>query len=305
MSTPESSQQQSKDSASRTIFGRSIEFNEVHALTGPAVLWFAIFLLGPLAVICVYSFLTYDSFDVLYKFSLEAWTQGVFTSNVAGVFGRTLVMGLVVTALTLILGYPVAYYMRFHLSETAGTVLLLFLVIPFWTSGIIRALGYYPILGRSGVINQLLIMAGMIDQPLSWLLFSPFSQLVGYLENLIVFMIAPIYISLSQLDSGLLDASETLRGGPVETFVNVTWPLSLPGVTIGTIFVFVLTIGNFTIPTLLSGGSSTVSTFIYLTVSSGLRYPTAAALSITLLAIVLAVVFALTRKVDLTEIAEG
>jgi len=91
----------------------------------------------------------------------------------------------------------------------------------------------------------------------------------------------------------------------VDTFVNVTWPLSLPGVTIGTIFVFVLTIGNFTIPTLLSSGSSTVSTFIYLTVSSGLRYPSAAALSLTLLAIVLAVVYALTRKVDLTEIAEG
>lgn len=305
MSTSDSTKRNRDEEAARTLFGRSLEFSEVHALTGPTVLWFVVFLLGPLALIVVYSFLTYSSFDVLYEFSLAAWTQSVFTANTASVFARTLVMGVGVTALTLALGYPVAYYMRFHLSETAGTLLLLFLVIPFWTSGIIRALGYYPILGKAGVINQLLIMAGVLDQPLSWLLFSPFSQLVGYLENLIVFMIAPIYISLSQLDSDLLDASETLRGDPVATFVNVTWPLSLPGVTIGTIFVFVLTIGNFTIPTLLSSGSSTVSTFIYLTVSSGLRYPSAAALSLTLLAIVLAVVYALTRKVDLTEIAKG
>lgn len=283
----------------------SLDLNEVHFLTLPTVAWFLVFLILPLAVILVYSFFTYQSFDVIYKFSLKSWTDGVLTPNAISVFARTLGMGVLVTALTIVLGYPVAYFMRFHLSDNAGTLLLLFLVIPFWTSGIIRVLGYYPILGKSGVINQVLIMAGFIEQPIFWLLFSPFSQLVGYIENLIVFMIAPIYISLSQLDEGLLDASETLRGDPVETFVNVTWPLSLPGVTIGTIFVFVLTIGNFAVPTFLSGGASTISTFIYLTVSSGLRYPTAAALSIALLAVIFAIVFTLTRWIDITEIAQA
>ena len=132
----------------------------------------------------------------------------------------------------------------------------------------------------------------------------PFSQLVGYLQNYVVFMAAPIFISLSQVDEDLLDASETLRGNPAETFVNVVWPLSKPGVAIGSMFVFVLSIGNFIVPQFLSGGESTVSTLIYLQINNGLNYPAAAALSIALLAVIFSLVFLLLRTVDITDIAQ-
>lgn len=284
---------------------RDLSLSEIHLLTGPTVSWFAIFLLVPLLVVLVYSFLSYQSFAVVWEFSLGSYTETVLSGTILWTTARTIAIAIVVTAITLVFGYPLAYFLRFYLSENGGILLLLFLVIPFWTSGIVRTLGWLPILGQTGVINKSLIAIGLLDQPLSWLLFSPVSVALGYLQNYVVFMAAPIYISLSQIDEDLLDASETLRGNHIETFRRVTLPLSLPGVAIGCMFTFVLTVGNFSVPSFLSGGQGTITTLIYDSVNRGLRYPDAAAMSIMLLVIIFAFVYALLRKVDITEIAQG
>lgn len=270
-------------------------------LVGPTVLWFALFLVGPLVVIGYFSFLTVENFNVVYELSLTTWTENVFTATNFRIFLITFVFGIAVTALSVVLGYPVAYYLRFHVNPNLAFFVVLVFIIPFWISGIIRALAWWPILGKQGLINQLLIMAGVVDRPLEWLLFSPFSMLVGFLQNYVVFMFVPIYVALLDIDEDLLDASETLRGDPWATFRNVTWPLSLPGVVIGSIFVFVLTIGDFIVPQFLSGGRTTVPGLIFLQINQGLNYPNAAALSIVLLVIILAIVAALLRLVDITE----
>jgi ABC-type spermidine/putrescine transport system permease subunit I len=163
------------DTESRFLPEDGLSLNAVNLLTGPTVAWFVIFLLLPVALIVVYSFLTYSSFNVLWEFTLKSW-QNVFSETVLGVFGRTLLVGLVVTFVTLLFGYPLAYYLRFHMSLFGGILLLLFVVIPFWTNGLIRVIGWIPVLGRTGAVNQTLIAIGLIDQPLAWLLFSPFSQ---------------------------------------------------------------------------------------------------------------------------------
>jgi ABC-type spermidine/putrescine transport system permease subunit I len=278
--------------------------HEVGILVSPSIAWFVLFLGVPLLVVFAYSFFTYSNFNVEYAITLGPWLDGVFNETVYYLYLRTLAIGGIVVALTLVVGYPLAYFLRFYMSETGGILLLLFLIIPFWTSAVIRTIAWIPILSNSGVINQSLLALGLIDEPMSALLFSPFSQLVGYLQNYVVFMAAPIYISLSQVDEDLLDASKTLRGGRIATFRNVVWPLSLPGVVIGSIFVFVLSVGNFTIPQFLSGGEATITTLIYLSVNQGLNYPQAAALSISLLVVIFAVVYALTRIVDITEIGQ-
>ena len=185
-----------------------------------------------------------------------------------------------------------------------GIILLLFLVIPFWTSGLIRTLGWFPILGQSGAINLMLITFGVIEEPLTWILFSTFSQVLGYLQNYLVFMAAPIYIALSQIDEDLLDASETLRAGPLSTFRNVTWPLSLPGVAIGCMFTFVLSVGNLTVPQFLSSGQATATTLIYSRIGT-LNYPVASSLSIILLVVIFTFGFTLLWFVDIREIAQG
>jgi len=292
------------DTATETDGSSRFSVGEVPALVGPSVLWFALFLGAPLLLVGVYSFLTYSSFNVLWEFSTAAWAN-VFTGTVIRALGLTLAIATASTALTLLFGYPLAYYLRFYTSQNGGIVLLLFLVIPFWTSALIRTLGWYPVLGRLGVVNKLLQGAGIVQEPVEWLLFSPFSTLVGLLGAYVVFMAAPIYISLSQIDEDLIDASETLRGDPWETFRNVTLPLSMPGVIIGIIFVFVLSMGDFIVPQFLSGGQGTITTLVYLSVNNGLNYPNAAALSITLLAVIFAVVYGLTRIVDISDIARA
>ena len=276
--------------------------HEIGLLVAPSVVWFLLFLVVPLLVILAYSFFTYSNFSVEYILTVDPWLEGVFTETVFFVFLRTLTIGAVVVAITLAFGYPLAYYLRFYVSDRGGILLLLFLIIPFWTSAVIRTVAWILILSNSGVINQTLLALNLVNEPVSALLFSPFSQLVGYLQNYVVFMAAPIYISLSQIDEDLIDASKTLRGGRLATFRHVVWPLSLPGVVIGSIFVFVLSVGNFTIPQFLSGGEATITTLIYLSVNQGLNYPQAAALSITLLLVILVIVYAMTRIVDITEI---
>lgn len=272
-----------------------------YLMVAPATVWYVVFLLLPLAVIVYYSFLTYVGFAVEHTLTLSTWTDTVLTQGTAEVYLRTLVTGLGVTALTLVAGYPLAYYLRFYATQNGGLVLLLFLIIPFWTAGLVRTAAWIPLLGRQGVVNGLLLWIGVVDQPLSWLLYSPFSQVVGYLQSYLVFMAAPIYISMAQIDDNLLDASETLRGDPIRTFRRVTWPLSLPGVAIGAIFVFVLSIGDFLVPQFLSGGQSTVTVLIY-NYNNSLNTPAAAALSLTLLAIILVCVFAMMRVVDISDI---
>jgi ABC-type spermidine/putrescine transport system permease subunit I len=284
---------------------RNLSLGEIQLLTGPTVAWFVLFLLVPLAVVLIYSFLSYESFSVVWEFSLGSYTETVFTDTVISTTVRTFGIALAVTAITLVFGYPFAYFLRFYTSETGGILLLLFIVIPFWTSGVVRTLGWLPILQQAGAINQALIAIGLIDEPLRWLLFSPVSQIIGYLQNYVVFMASPIFISLAQIDEDLLDASETLRGNRLETFRYVTLPLSLPGVAIGCMFTFVLTIGNFSVPSFLSGGQGTISTLIYDSVNSGLRYPDAAAMSIMLLVVIFIFVYALLWRVDITEIAQN
>jgi putative spermidine/putrescine transport system permease protein len=278
--------------------------SEPYILTIPTVVWFAVFLLVPLLLIVYYSFLGYSSFNVIYELNIESWTGTLTDSTVQSTFARTIAIGIGVTAITLLFGYPLAYYLRFYTTELMGIVLLLFLVIPFWTSELIRTIGWLPILGNSGAINWALLSLGLIEEPMGWLLFSLFSQVVGYLQNYIVFMAAPIYISLSQIDGDLLDASETLRSGPISTFRNVTWPLSLPGVAIGCMFTFVLAVGNLTIPQFLSSGQATSTTLIYNQIGT-LNYPQASVISIMLLVVIFAFVFALFRVVDISEIAQA
>ena len=279
--------------------------NQTALLVGPTVVWFAAFLILPILFIVYYSFLTYSSFSVLHEFSLNGWQSGVVRADFLSTFVRTLAIAVFVTLLCLVVGYPVAYYLRFHASLKSGILILLFLVIPFWTAEMIRVIAWLPILTQSGFVNIGLQGIGVVDEPVRWLLYSEFSMIVGYLQNYVVFMLAPIYIALAQMDEELLNTSKTLRGNPVETFRQVTWPMSLPGVVIGSIFTFVLCMGNFLIPEYLSGGRGAVSTLIYLAYNTGLNYPVAAARAITLFIVIFVVVYGMTRIVDISEIARS
>lgn len=270
-------------------------------LVSPVVLWFVLFLIVPLFIIGYYSFFTVENFQIIREFSLTTWRNEVFTPENIGIFARTFGFAIGITLGSILLGYPVAYYLRFKLNQQLGFLLVLVSIIPFWISGIIRALAWRPILGQSGVINGILLRIGVISQPLDWLLFSSFAMVVGYLANYVVFMYVPIYAALLNVDADLIDASQTLRATPWESFKTVVLPLSLPGVAIGSIFVFVLTLGDFIVPQFFSSGETTVPGLIFLQVNLGLNWPTAAGLSIVLIVIILTLISILFRYVDITE----
>lgn len=270
-------------------------------LVTPVVIWFTFFLIIPLFVIGYYSFFSVENFQIIREFTLGTWQNEVFTSANAEVFARTFGFAFGVTAVSILLGYPVAYYIRFHLEPRIGFLVVLLSIIPFLISGIIRALAWRPVLGQSGVINEVLTGLGVINQPLEWLLFSPFAMFVGYLANFIVFMYVPIYAALLNVDTDLIDASRTLRATPWNSFKTVVLPLSLPGVAIGSIFVFVLTLGDFVTPQFFSSGEATIPGAIFLQVNLGLNWPTASGLSLLLIALILTAIAVLFRFIDITD----
>jgi len=281
----------------------STQFDE-RFLVAPAVLWYVVFLVLPLLLIITFSFFTHDNFQVTYTLSLDAWNEVIFGSNTLNIILDSLILAFISTVAIAILAFPAAYYMRFYMSETASLFLLLFLVIVFWTAEVIRMIGFYPILGSNGVVNYVLLNLNIVDEPVSWLLFSSISKIFGYINNYILFMIAPIFISMARIDRNLLNASETLRANPLETFRYVVWPRSLPGTVIGFIFVFVLTVGNLTVPTVLGSGNSTATSLIYSRVTTTLNFPVASAITAVLLLAMFALLFALIKLVDITQIYE-
>lgn len=222
------------------------------AFLGPGLTWLAIFLLVPLSVVFVYSFFQRGSYGgVVYNFTLENY-QKLVSPLVFRVFLNSLWIAIITTVLALLLGYPVAYYIATSPVERRG-VLLALVVLPFWTSYLIRTYAWIVLLNREGLINRFLELVGLTDQPIS-LLYNSFAVIIGLLYGYLPFMVLPLYSSIERLNPELREASADLGAMPIKTFLTVTLPLTINGVITGAIFVFVPSLGNFFVPELLGGG---------------------------------------------------
>lgn len=244
----------------------------------PAAAFLGVFFLVPLAMTFMWGFWPQTQFWMEPGFTLEAYRAFVSTGRI-DVYLKTLRLSLITVAVSLCIGYPVAYYLARKLDEDVAFSLLFVFVLPFIISTIVRTFSWRFLLGRSGLINQTLIAVGVLDQPLDWLLFSDISVLIGLVTASIPFVIFPIWLSLRNIDNSLLEASADLGASPATTFRRVTLPLSSPGVFAASIFVFVTAFGSTAIPTLLGGGGySTIGTTLT-SVLGVLNYPLAAAIS--------------------------
>jgi spermidine/putrescine transport system permease protein len=169
---------------------------------------------------------------------------------------RSLWMAVVTTLLCLVVGYPIAYYIAVLAPARRKNLLLALVVIPFWTSFLIRTYAWMLILRTEGLINTLLLQAGIVDQPLE-LLYSNFAVMIGLVYGELPFMILPLYASLEKLDLSLLEAGTDLGASPVSTFRRITVPLTMPGIVAGIILVFIPSLGQFVVSDLL-GGAKTI-----------------------------------------------
>jgi putative spermidine/putrescine transport system permease protein len=214
----------------------------------------------------------------------KALTDGLYVKVLLG----TLQIGLYVSAACLALGYPVAYFLATAPRRWA-VVGFVFLLLPFWTSLLVRTYAWMVLLGRNGVFNRLLLESGVITEPLP-LLYNVTGVLIGMVHVLLPFMVFPIYSIMRRVDAGLLLAAEGLGASGWQIFRRIYLPLTLPGVLAGTTLVFILSIGFYITPALLGGGRVLmIAVLIEKQVREFLDWGFAAALSVVLLAAALAI----------------
>jgi spermidine/putrescine transport system permease protein len=224
-------------------------------LLTPVTVWLGLFFLVPLLFILAYSFGTSGIYGgITLGFNPGNYLR-VFDPLYLEIVGRTLVIALINTFLCLLLGYPLAYFIAFK-GGSRKNLLILLVMIPFWTSLLLRAYAWVVILGGNGIANRALQFLGITDGPVN-LIFTPQAVTMGMVYSYLPFMILPLYAALEKFDVRLKEAAQDLGASRWHTFWRVTFPLSMPGVIAGSILVFIPSAGEFVIPNLL-GGARTV-----------------------------------------------
>ncbi len=217
---------------------------------------FLLFFLLPIALVVVVSFFDYQTYQILIPdFTLQNYSD-VFASNVTyRTYLITIRFCAMVWALTLVLGFTIAYFLAFHVRTlTWQIVLFLVCTIPFWTSNVIRMIAWIPLLGRNGLANAALQQLGVVEEPVEWLLFSEFSVILGYVHLYTLFMMVPIFNSMIRIDRSLLEAASDGGASGWQTLWHVIIPLCKPGIAIGSIFVLAIVMGDFVTVNVLGGG---------------------------------------------------
>jgi spermidine/putrescine transport system permease protein len=223
------------------------------ALTLPPFVY-AIFLLAvPLLAVVMFSFWTQDFTEIDTTFTLENYQRVLSEPIFGALLWRSLLVSVAVTTITVLLAYPVAYFVSFHVEPSKKSLWLFLITIPFWTSYLIRVFLWKVILGYNGVINSGLMGLGIIDEPLQAINYNVSAVVVTLAHAYAPFAILPIFVALEKIDRSLLEASQDLGENKITTFLRVTLPLSVPGIVAAVLIVFIPTIGDYVTPELLGG----------------------------------------------------
>lgn len=273
-----------------------------YGLAAPQAIALILFLVFPILLIAVVSFWEFNGYAMTPAFTLDNYI-GLFTSDVTlKTYLNTFKFVGLVWLFTLLIGYPVAYFLAFCVKQLRWQVLLFLLcTIPFWTSNIIRMISWLPLLGKEGLVNQLLTGVGLIESPLTFLLYSDFAVVLGMVHLYIIFMIAPIFNSLMRIDRTLITAAEDMGASGLAVFREIVLPLSAPGIAIGSIFIVTLVMGEFVTVRLMGGGQAASIGKLIQTQIGSLQYPLAAANAVVLLVVTLALVVSILRVVDIRQ----
>lgn len=268
----------------------------------PLTLILAAFLVLPIATIVMVSFWDYDSIQIFPAFVFTNYEETITSPVTWSTYLNTLKYTVIVWAVTLVVGFWVAYYLAFHIrSATMQMVLFLVCTIPFLTSNIIRMISWIPFLGRNGLLNQSLMSMGVIDQPLEFLLFSDFAVVLAMVHLYTLFMVTPIFNTLMRIDRALIEAARDAGASAFQILTNVIIPLAKPGIAIGSIFVVTLVMGDFITVRFMSGGQSASVGLMMANQIALLQYPAAAANAVILLVLVLLLVAAILRIVNIRK----
>jgi spermidine/putrescine transport system permease protein len=262
------------------------------AITAPPLLWITVFLLVPYALLFCYSFWSVSpSQTIVHSWTLDNYRE-LFRVNVyLQTLFRSMWIAARVMVFSLLLGYPLAYYLSFHAGARKELFYQL-VIIPLWVSYLVRAYAWKTILGSDGVLNTLLQYVHLTQHPLDFLLYSPFAVVLTLTHIYTPFAFLPIYASLEHIPRNLVEASHDLGASPFQTFWRVIFPLSIPGVLAGATFAFVLSLGDFLAPLLLGGPSGImISNIVVSLFGAAYNWPLGAAISLCMLLLVLALIY--------------
>lgn len=262
-------------------------------IVSPAFLYALLLLAAPMALVILLGFWTQDYLAIDRTFTLAnyeaAWTDPLYRLLML----RSLAVSGVVTVATVALAYPIAYFVAFHVKRNRALWLFL-ITIPFWTSYLLRVFLWKVILGYNGVLNSALLWLGLIDAPLTFILYDVNAVVLTLTHAWAPFAILPIYVALSKIDRSLLEAAEDLGDGPLRRFFRVTLPLSMPGVLGAALIVFIPTVGDYVTPRLVGGSDGLmIANIIQVQFGKANDAPLGAALSVSAMAIVAAISLAL------------
>ncbi len=269
-------------------------------LTGPSLLWLILFLAVPVVTIVIVGFWQVSIGGLKPGFTLESYNL-VFSSGAnLRILLNTFKLSGITIAISLLIGFPVAHFLTFHVKTLRMKIVLFLIALtPFWTNYLIRSATWLSMLGRRGVINMTLMQIGLIEQPLDSLAFGQTSIIVAFVQLYSLFMMAPIFFLLSSIDESTIEAARDMGASTIQVFKEVIFPLSVPGIVIGTILVFVTTMGDFATVQIVGGGKHGSIGLVMRNLINYTQYSPSAAVGVVFVVVMLISLVILTRFSDL------
>lgn len=269
-------------------------------LMSPTNMYLFVFLILPLTLVVGLSFLARGSYgEIIFRFNFTNYTR-LFDSLYLRILGYSLGVGFGTMIISLIVGYPMAYYIA-RAPAHQRSLLLFLILLPFWTNFIIRIYAWIMILRSEGFLNSFLQWLGIIQEPLN-ILYTPTAVLIGMVYEFLPFMVLPLYTSLEKIEQAQLEAAADLGAPPWKAFLRVTLPLSVPGMIAGTILVFIPAMGMFVVPDLMGGAKTMlIGNVIRNQFLTARDWPFGAAASMLLMLLTMAFTLYYTRKAGFGE----
>lgn len=254
----------------------------------------------PIVTVVLLSFWQSDGIAIYPEFTWDNYRQVLTSPVTLTLFLATLKYAAITLAATVLIGFTCSYFLVFHVRNLKWQIgLFLLCTIPFWTSNVIRMVSWIPFLGREGVFNQALMAAGLIDRPLDILLYSDFAVVLTYIHLFTLFMIVPVFNSMAKINPNLIEAARDAGASGWQILWTVIVPLSRTGIALGSIFVVTLVMGDFFVVRVMSGGQSASVVSAMKNQIDQLFYPEASAMAVLLIVVVLMMVSAILRIVDI------
>lgn len=255
-------------------------------LVSPTLLYALVMLAAPLAMVIMFSFWTQDYLDIDKTLTLnnyvEAWTQPIYQT----LMFRSLRISLIVTFVTVLTAFPIAYFLSFHVKRRKALWLFL-ITVPFWTSYLLRVFLWKVILGYNGVLNSALLQVGFIDEPLTFILYNANAVVITLAHAWAPFAILPIFVALEKIDRSYLEAAEDLGDSAFRRFRRITLPLAMPGIVAATLIVLIPTVGDFITPRLVGGTDGLmIANMIQIQFGKANNAPLGAALAVSSMVVV-------------------